>query len=199
MMNNLPPEFKKEWIGQDLQIQALRRSLRLGQVYWRALSIVSAGSALVAVVAGIWFALQAIHNRDLLYALSAFALLSAVPPAAVAEVRARREGLKWYDETPEGTIRQALRRTVITERLLRITFFNGCVLTALVVVVWSCILAGLISNESRVIAITAVWLGLGIGAMLWVRSRRRVNRYERERCEKLLRDYAAVDEQGAKS
>jgi hypothetical protein len=192
-MNNLPPEIKKEWTEQDLQINALRRSLRLGQIYWRALSVVSIAAALLAVVAGIWFVLKAVHQRDLLYALSAFALLTAVPPAAIAEVRARREGLNWHDETPEGTIRHALRRTIITERLLRITFFNGCVLAILVVVVWGCVAVALIPNESGLVVITAIWVGFAVGALVWVRSRRRGNRVERQRCEKLLQDYAEAE------
>lgn len=193
-MNNLAANLKKLWIEQDLNITTLNRRLRYGAIYWRALSMISVVAAIAAVGAGSWFAMKAVRQRDLLYALSAFALLVAVPPAAVAEVRARGQGMKWHDQTPEGTIRYALRRTVITERLLRITFFNGCVLSALVTAVWICVLLGLIPKQSCIVTITGIWLGVAMGTLLWVRFKKNSNQRERERCEKLLVEYTKAAE-----
>lgn len=193
-MNNLPAELKQQW--KDLQITTLKRRLRYGDIYWRILSVVSVIAAVVAVVAGVWFVFKAIRQRDLLYALSAFALLAAVPPAAIAEVRARIEGSRWHDQTPEGTIRHALRRTIITDRLLQIVFFNGCVLAGLAVAVWSCVLLGLIPNQSSLTTITAIWTGFAVGSLIWAQIRKNRNRAERQRCEKLLVEYTAAEREG---
>ena len=192
-MNDFPAELKKDWAAQRLEIEALTRRLNRSAIYWRLLLIVSAVVATIGVAAGIWFAWVAISQRDLLHALAALTILAAVPPAAVAEFRARRAALKWHDPTPEGVIRHALQRVDATARLLRITFINSLVLIGLAVVVWIFVLLGFIPQAASLVLITLFWSGFGLAGLLWARWRTTANVRAGERCQLLLREYAAAE------
>jgi hypothetical protein len=189
-MNDFPPELKKDWTGQRLEIETLTRKLRRDAVYWRLLLVLSMVMGAIGIAAGIWFAAIALHQRDLLHALAALALLTAIPPAAVAEFRARRDALKWHDPTPEGVIRHALQRVDATTRLLRITFANALVLISLAAIVWISVGLGLIKGDAPLVLITLLWIGFGFAALFWVRWRSRTNGRAGERCQMLLREYA---------
>lgn len=194
-MNDFPAELKKDWAEQHLEIKILTRQLQQSAIVWRRLLIVSVIGAGIGVAFGIWFAWTALSQRDLFHALAALTMLAAVPPAAVAEFRARRNALKWHDPTPEGVIRQALERVDATARLLRITCINGLTLIGLSALVWIFVLLGSIDRRPSLIFATLVWLGFGVMALAWARWRGRANARTGERCQRLLRDYAAADDQ----
>jgi hypothetical protein len=189
-MNDFPLELKKDWTRQRLEIETLTRKLRRDAIYWRLLLVLSMLMGAVGIAAGIWFAAIALHQRDLLHALAALALLTAIPPAAVAEFRARRDALKWHDPTPEGVIRHALRRVDATKRLLRITFANALVLISLAAIVWISVGLGLIKGDAPLVLITLLWIGFGFATLVWVRWRSRTNSRAGERGQLLLREYA---------
>lgn len=192
-MNDFPTELKKDWAAQHLEIEALTRRLHRSAIYWRLLLVASVIVAGIGVAAGIWFAWVAISRRDLLHALAALTMLAAVPPAAVAEFRARRAALKWHDPTPEGVIRHALQRVDATARLLRITLINAFVLIGLAGVVWIFVLLGFIPRSASLVLITLFWSGFGLLALWWARWRTRANIRAGERCQLLLREYAAAE------
>ena len=193
-MNDFPTELKKDWAAQRLEIEALTRRLHRSTIYWRLLLVASVIVAVIGVAAGIWFAWVAISERDLLHTLAALTMLTAVPPAAVAEFRARRDALKWHDPTPEGVIRHALQRVDATSRLLRITFINALVLIGLAVTVWIFVLLGFIPQRASLVLITLFWSGFGLLALLWARWRTRANIRAGERCQLLLLEYAAAED-----
>jgi uncharacterized membrane protein len=195
-MNDFPAELKKDWTRQDLEIEILTRRLRRGAIYWRVLLIVGAVAGVIGVAAGIWFAWIAVRQHDLLHALAAVTMLAAIPPAALAEFRTRRDALQWHDSTPEGVIRHALQRVDATTRLLRITFINGLVLIGLAAIVWVFVVLGLINQNPSIVLITLFWIGFGLLALVWVRWRSRANIDAGERCQLLLREYAAAEDDG---
>jgi hypothetical protein len=194
-MNDFPAELKKDWTGQNLEIERLTRKLRHSAIYWRLLLVSSLVTGAIGVAAGIWFAWIGWHQRDLLHALAALAMLTAIPPAVLAEFRARRSVLKWHDPTPEGVIRQALQRVDATTRLLRITFINALVLIGLGAIVWISVGFGLIKADASLVLITLLWIGFGLAALFWVRWRSRANIRAGERCQLLLREYADAERQ----
>ena len=189
-MNDFPKELKQDWTTQEVELQALTRRLRRGDLSWRALLVATVGVAVVGVAFGIWFAWIAIRDRDLFHALAAVTMLTAIPPAAVAEFKTRRDALRWYEPTPEGVLRHALQRVEATGRLLRITLINAIILPVLAAVVWICVATGMIAQQPALVLITLLWTGFGLLTFGWVHWRGRTNLRERERCQRLLREFA---------
>ena len=191
-MNDFSAELKNDWTAQAIEVQALAHRLRRGDFIWRLLLIASLAVAFFGLVAAVWFAWIAVRERDLFHGLAAITMLTAVPPAAIAEFRARRAVLRWHDRTPEGVVRHASQRVEATARLLHIAFINGLVLLALSAVIWICVPFGLIAERIPVALTTGIWIGFGLATLAWVRWRTRLNARERERCLRLSREFAAA-------
>src|SRR5687768_3634020 len=105
MADDFLQKLRGDWHRQDAGFAEVHARLR--RTRWRphwmlALELVSAA---VALAVGVWFARVALELSSLLFAMSAAVLLLAVPALSVAAIVARRDSLRWDDETPAGVLR----------------------------------------------------------------------------------------------
>ena len=92
----------------------------------------------------------------------------------------------WNDKTPEGTLRYALRRTLVVDKILKIQFWNGIALLCFVAAVWLCVWGGLISRHYPLMLMSGIWIAAAMAAWLWAKWRAARNVLEKEQCQRLL-------------
>ena len=139
--------LKADWDRQALDATLLQlRCRRWVPHAWLAADIIG---AVVMAAFGLGFAVVAATSKDLLFALSAGALLAVGLPMVVASVRTRLRSLKWNDQTPEGVLKSTLARLAATRRILKLGRGSAYCLFALVVAVWACALFGSIRQPGR--------------------------------------------------
>jgi hypothetical protein len=188
MADDFVESLKADWTGQaaEARLDQLRRRRWLPHVL---LSLDILGGAIMAA-AGVAYALVALRSGDVLFGLSAVAMLVFGLPLVVAAVRVRWRNLSWNDETPEGVLRSTVRRLHASERSLRLGRGGAWTLFALVIAVWAADLAGQVREPWTILAvITLIWALSGALMLVWVRWR--LDRIVRERagCEALLQQF----------
>ena len=187
MMTDDPlAEFRADWHRQHIDVVAVAENSGRWRRRTRLLIVADVATALVALGAGIMFALTAWTTHDWLFGLSAFTMLFVCPTFAVLLIRTRRRSMDWKVKTPEGTLQYALARTLALNKILRIEFWNGIALLCFVGLVWVCVWAGLISRNYPLVLMSGIWIAIAVAALLWVRWRARRNAMERKQCERLL-------------
>jgi hypothetical protein len=187
MMTDDPlAELRADWHRQHVDVVAMADESRRWRRRARLWIVLDAVAALFALGAGITFALSAWRTHDWLFGLSAATLLFVCPPFAISLIRTRRVSTNWRDKTPEGTLQYALARTLATNKILKIEFWNAIALLCFVASVWLCVWAGLISRRYPLGFMSAVWIGSAIAALLWVKWRVPRNAMEKKQCERLL-------------
>jgi hypothetical protein len=185
MADDFIDSLKRDWEGQAVEatLARLRRRRWLPPVL---LSLDIVGAAAMAI-AGAGFAVIALKLRDLLFGLSAVAMLLVGLPLVLAAVRVRWRSLAWDGETPEGVLTCTLRRLQATERSLRLGRGGAYVLFALAAAVLASRLAGLVHEPwSILLIITAAWALSGLAMLAWVAWRLGRTARERAGCEALL-------------
>jgi hypothetical protein len=185
MADDFIDSLKRDWEGQAVEatLARLRRRRWLPPVL---MSLDVLGAAVMAV-AGAGFAMVALRLGDLLFGLSAVAMLLVGLPLVLAAVRVRWRSLAWHGETAEGVLTCTLRRLRATERSLRLGRGGACVLFALAAVVLASRLAGLVHEPwSILLIITAAWTFSGLLMFAWVGWRLGRTARERAGCEALL-------------
>ena len=189
MSDDFFDDLRNDWRDQDTEVQVIHERLRR----WRWLPHVTLAfetlSGMVVIAAGVWFAVQAAAQKDLLLAVSAVAALGVMPVAVIVLWRTRAPSLKWQDETPEGVLQYALLRLQVAGRAVRLGRWSVYVLLALVVVLWAAALAGLTPVSSFLIFITTVWLASALAGWLWLGFRTGRIAAETARCERLWEEY----------
>ena len=179
-------EMQADWRNQTIELETVRRSFHRWRFRTYAMIALDVVCVLVALVAGIAFALAGLKAHDLFLGLSSLILLLACPLFVFWIVRARRIGLNWTNMTPEGTLRFALSRSTAVATILKVGYWNGLALLVFVGLVWACALAGLISHLYPLVFMSIVWVVVASAAIIWTRWRRMINARERLRCEQLL-------------
>jgi MFS family permease len=192
MTDDFVASLRNDWREQDLELEQVRRRLARARLATRALIVVEAAYTAIGVAVGVWFAVMAWKHSDVFFGISAFTLLLAVPPAYILLLRARRQSLDVSGETPEETVRSALKRTIAADRIVRIGFWNAAALMLFVVVLWVCVAAGVIPHQYPVVLFSAIWLASAAIVSLWYLWRRKRNAAERRQCERLLAQYEAM-------
>src|SRR5579864_216789 len=125
MTDDLVGELKADWQRQDVEVVAVKQRLKRWRSFAYLIVAADVAGALLALAAGIGFAVIAWRRNDLLFGLSAFTLLVTYPPLVIRAFRERRRSLRWADRTPEGTLRYALTRTRAIDTILKIGYWNG--------------------------------------------------------------------------
>lgn len=193
MIDDPIAELRADWNRQQADIAAIAgNSLR-----WRrrtSLFIVAdvlAGA--LALGAGILFAVIAWRTHDWFFGLAAVTLVVACPPCAISLIRSRRSSLNWEDKTTEGTLRYALRRTLVVDKILKIQFWNGVALLCFVAAVWLCVWAGLIPRHYPLMLMSVAWIAAAVVALLWAKRRAARNSLEEMQCQRLLANFREAE------
>jgi hypothetical protein len=193
MADEFLDELQANWRGQDAAFTEVHARLRRQR--WRphlALGFELATTA-VAMAVGVWFALTAWRHGSLLYGMSAAILLLASPVLAVATWLARKDSLRWEEETPESILVAAVRRADASLRVGRLVRVHLAVIAAFVVVLWACEVAGLIHARTFLVFYTAVCAVTAAGSLPWLAWREKRLYRERATCERLLTEITAGD------
>jgi hypothetical protein len=184
-------ELQASWRDQEVGFAAVHARLRRQR--WRphlALGIELIGTA-VAMVVGLWFTLMAVRLESLLFAMSAGVLLIAAPALAVALWLARKDSLRWEEETPESVLIAGLRRADASLKVFRLGRVHLAVIGAFVLVLWASELGGLISARGFLVFYTLVCAASAASYLPWLAWRERRVNQEREQCQRLLDDLRA--------
>jgi hypothetical protein len=188
MSDDFIGSLKADWDALDAEQAVVRlRRRRWTPHAWLAADLLG---AVTMVVFGLIYAALAVKFHDLLFALSAIAMLPLGLPLATAAVVMRWQSLAWEGETAEGVLRSTLRRLEATRRALRLGRAGAVVLLALAAIVWAGALADLVREPKGVLAIiTATWGLAGLAGLGW--NRLRLIRVGREiaGCVALLRQF----------
>jgi hypothetical protein len=182
-------ELREDWNRQHADIAAIAGNARRWRRRASLLIVADILAGCLALGAGVLFGIIAWRTHDWLFGLSAVTLLFACPPCAISLIRARRSSLSWNDETPEGTLRYALRRTLAVEKILKIQFWNGVALLCFVAAVWLCVWAGLIARHYPLKLMSGIWVSAAVAALLWAKWRMARNSREERQCRRLLANF----------
>jgi hypothetical protein len=126
------------------------------------------------------------------FALSGVVMLVSVPALTWMAVRARRGGLRWEDETPEGVLRAGVRRAESSLRANLVGRWNLAALLVFVVALWALAAVGL-APVWLIAELTVFYLGVIAGAWLWLDLRLGRVRKELDTCVALLSQYEASE------
>ena len=184
--------LRAEWRRQDAAFADVYARLRRQR--WQphvTLVLEIAGTAL-AVAIGLWFALMAVKLSSLLFGLAAAVMLIAMPAFAVGTVLARKDSLRWEDETPEGVLAVALRRADASLRAIRVGRWQVAIIAGFVATLWVTQVIGLIDARGFLVFYSAVSAATVIPYVIWLGRRETRVRGERAACGKLLEDLAAT-------
>jgi hypothetical protein len=180
--------LQSSWRGQDASLATMQARLRRQR--WRphlALGYELLGTVAVMGV-GIWFALIAVRQGSLLFAMSAGVLLIAAPALALAAWLARKDSLRWEDETPESVLVLGVRRADASLKVLRLGRVHLAVIGAFVVILWVSELIGLIDARDFVVLYTLVCAATAAFYLPWLAWRQKRVIRERAMCQRLLDD-----------
>jgi len=193
MTDEFLEELQSSWRDQDVAFAEVHARLRRQR--WRphlALGFELLGTAL-AMGVGIWFALVAVRQSSLLLAMSAGVLLIAAPALAAATWLARKDSLRWEEETPESVLVSGLRRADASLGVIRLGRVHLALIGAFVLVLWASEWGGLISARDFLVFYTLVCTAAAAFYLPWFAWRQmRVNR-ERAECQRLLNDLREGD------
>ncbi len=184
--------LRAEWRRQDAPFADVYARLRRQR--WQPHVVVTlelAGTAL-AIAIGLWFAMLAVKLSSLLFGLSAAVMLIAMPTFAVVTVLARKDSLRWEEETPEGILTVALRRADASLRAIRVGRWQVAIIAAFVATLWVTQMIGLIDARGFLVFYSAVSAATVIPYVVWLGRREIRIRGERAACGKLLEDLAAT-------
>jgi len=193
MADEFLDELQKDWRGQDVAFADVHARLRSQR--WRphlALGF-ELGAAAVVIGVGAWFALMAWKHDSLLFGMSAAILLLASPALAVAAWLARKDSLRWEEETPQSVLSTGVRRADASLRLVRLGRAHLAVIAAFVAVLWACEAAGLIHAWDFLVFYTIVCAVTAACHLPWLAWREKRVLQERTICERLLGEITALD------
>jgi len=185
--------LKADWNPQGADVALVR--LRRRRWAPHALLAADAFGALVMLGFGLAYGVIALERRDLLFALSAVAMLPVGLPLVLAGMAMRWRALAWEGETPEGVLTSSLRRLIATRRVLKLGRSAAVVLFLLAIAIWGSALAGWVREPRWILlVITSSWVTAALAGLGWIRWRLARTARDIAACESLLdqfRDLAA--------
>ncbi len=188
MADDFIGSLKADWGREGAEATVLRLRRRR----WAPHALLAADllGAVVMAVFGLGYGALAVKYRDLLFALSAVAMLPVGLPLVGSGLRMRWRALAWEGETPEGVLQSSLRRLAATDKVLRLARSAAVVLFALAAMVWAAALAGLVREPRSILAvITSSWVLAGLCGLAWIRWRLARVARDIAGCEGLLRQF----------
>jgi hypothetical protein len=187
MTDDFIASLKTDWThGGEAAVLRLRRRR------WIPHALLAADllGAVTMAVSGAVYAVLAVRDRDLLFGLSAVAMLPVGLPLIAAGVRMRWRALAWQDETSEGVLQSSLHRLQATRRVLALAGWGSAVLFALAALVWLASLAGWLREpRPMLLLIVATWVLAGALGLAWVGWRQQGVGRQIAGCETLLRQF----------
>lgn len=136
MSDDFLSDARTAWRAEQPDIAPIRLRLRRRQ---RALQLHLAleliGGSLGFLIGLLFFAL-AVRTHELLFVLSAIALLVAMPLTMTANVEALRPRFRWEDQTPEDVVAAARHFAEASLRTVRIGRWGVLVIAGFVVFLW---------------------------------------------------------------
>lgn len=198
MADEFLEELQTNWRGQGAEFTEAHERLRR-QRWWPHLALGYELAATVVVMGvGVWFALMAWKLDSLLFGMSAVILLLAAPALAVAAYLARKDSLRWEEETPESVLVAGVRRADASLRIVRLGRVHLAVIAAFVALLWACETAGLIHARDFLVLYTVVCAVTVACYLPWLAWREKRVRQERDTCQRLLREIAAGEGEGSR-
>ncbi|HEV2700236.1 MAG TPA: hypothetical protein VGV09_01295 [Steroidobacteraceae bacterium] len=188
MVDDFIRSLKADWDPKGIEATVVR--LRRRRWIPLALLALDLMSAATMALFGLIYAGLALRYRDLLFALSAIAMLPVGLPLVAGGIRVRWRALVWEGTTSEDVLQSSLRRLVATAKVLQLARSGTVVLFVLAMVVWAAALTGLLREPRAILfVITATWVLAGLGGLGWIQWRlARVGR-EIAGCDALLRQF----------
>lgn len=188
MADDFIEALKGDWTAGGAEAEVVR--LRCRRWVPHALLAADMLGAVAMAVFGAIYAVLAVRYRDLLFGLSAIAMLPVGVPLIASSVRVRWRALTWQDETSEGVLRSSLQRLRATRRALDLARWASAVLFALAALVGLAALAGWLREPRPILlSIVATWVLAGALSLAWIGWRQRGVGRQIAGCETLLRQF----------
>jgi hypothetical protein len=182
----------RAWRSQP-DVTAMRLSLHRRR--WTAhavLALEMIGCAVGFGVGLVYFAI-AVKTHQLLFILSAVAMLAGMPLTMVATVRARRSSLRWEDQTPRAVVVTGLRRAEAALRMIRVGRWGVVALGGFVALLWVAQAVGVLGAARFMVFYTTVTTAICAPYWLYLGYRDRRATRERLACVRLLEELDEAD------
>jgi MFS family permease len=189
-------KLKADWQRQETGISELRGRLDLLISQGRSKLAAAVVGTVVGIAIGIGYAVVAWCWHDVLFALSAVAMLVLFPCQMIPTLRLSRRILHFPDRTPEGTLRYAVTRLTLSMRLLRSGRLGVTTLAGLAAVVWAAVAVGLIPAHRYppvvIPVLTGAWLFAALISTFTNIAQQRKFRRELAAAERMLAEFLAA-------
>jgi hypothetical protein len=180
--------LQRDWQSREQDVGEMLRRLRRNRWAPHAVLGLELLGYAVALAVGVWFASVALRTSEhrLLFTLSAAILLTTAPALGIASAMARRDSLKWGDETPESILQIGIRRANASLRMVRVGQWHTAVIATFVALLWILQFAGWVDAFRFLVLYSSICFVVSMGSWLWMRRQSRKARAEQEACRRLL-------------
>ena len=189
MSDDFLNDLRRNWREQDAEVEGVTARLKRGLLVSRVMLWLENGVGVFGFLFGLWAVVHGVQMESGLVFIGGLSVTVCAPLFAWLAWRARRAEPRWQDETPEGVLAQMIEHTRTTRKLMRLARWQGWMLIGLAAVMWAATPTGYVEADRRLVIITGFFVVSALAAFAWAVWRERGARRERERCERLLKEY----------
>lgn len=185
--------LQADWQRQSLDLAMMKKlTQRRRRLIYMALVARPVAAVILFLLAG-WFAYRAIANDDLLDALAAIAMIGAIPIVAIEYFQTRREMSGGIGHTPRDVVIEGRKTAELSRRLLWGCRWNAAIFLACATAVLGFAAVGLVKS-GEALALASIWSATALLIVFWEFWRIRKINAEIDRCDQLLSEFRAADE-----
>lgn len=166
-------DVQAQWRATPAPVTMLHARLRRTRWVPHLLLAIEVTGALGAFLVGLYYFAEALRTRELLFILSAVALLAGMPLAIAATIRIRRDSMKWEEETPDSILSVALRRVEASLKIVRLGRLGIATVTAFTLLLWLTQAIRVIDATKFLLIYSGVSLAICVLYHWWLRIRER--------------------------
>jgi uncharacterized membrane protein len=188
MTDDFMRDAQAAWRHTPADIPAMRQVMRKRRWTPHMVLAIEVIAGVFGFAMGLVFFALALETRAIPFILAAIVMLAGMPLATGASIRARRDSLRWEDDTPRGVVVTAARRAEAALRAVTLGRLAVAIIATFVALLWLVQWAGAM-HEARFLHIyTAICVVICAPLLVYLHYRERRMRGEQAACLGLLRE-----------